>query len=73
MQQTKVTKDTPKRLPSPDPDAGVRAFLARSAVLLTLVSLVLYEMTREPALLITSGFAGTAIVAVYCYYFKQRK
>ena len=73
MRHAKVTKNAPKGLPSPDPDAGVRSFLARSAVLLALISLILYEMTREPALLLASSFAGIAIVAVYCYYFKQRR
>jgi 4-hydroxybenzoate polyprenyltransferase len=72
MQHPKMNKGTPKELPLPDPDARVRAFLAGSAVLLALVSLILYGMTKEPALLISSGFAGIAIMAVYCHYFRKQ-
>ena len=52
---------------------SIRAFLVVSAVLIAVLSLILYGITRESALLAASGLAGLALSTVYLYYFKRER
>ncbi len=55
----------------PSSDEQNRTFLVRCSILLTALALILYTLTRDPTLLLTTGIVGTSVIAVFRYYFHH--
>ena len=50
-----------------------RSFLARCTVLLLLLVLIVYLITRDISVLAASTLIGVAVCAVFRYYFPSRR
>lgn len=59
----------PSSLDSKD---AIRAFLAISAVIIAVLSLVLYAITREPALLLATSLSGIGLNSSYHHYLGSK-
>lgn len=68
MTQQPVTRNDPKVI-----EERMRVFLAVSAVLIAILSLILYGIRADPALLLTTGISGIGLTSILPYYFKQRR
>jgi hypothetical protein len=56
----------------PDGDDEVRRFLARCTVLLVVLNLIVYLITRDIGVLAGTTVVGIAVYAVFRYYFSPR-
>lgn len=68
----KTTEDKEPPLKKGDQEEKNRTILVCGVLLLTLVTLILYAVTRDNALLLTSGIVGTCIFSVLRYYFENK-
>jgi hypothetical protein len=72
MSENDISKPVPKA-PSPRIDEWIRIFLVIWIALLMLLELILYCLTRDAVVLLSSTVVGMAVPFVFRYYFSRQQ
>jgi hypothetical protein len=72
LEEKPVPDDKEPPLKKGNQEEKNRMILVCGVLLLTLVTLILYAITRDNALLLESGTVGTCILLVFRYYFEKK-